>query len=277
MTTKPFLIGNRRSLTWVAVCVYLAIRIGLVSVSRVITHFHPPIWVDPIYQLSAYILVVFLVCINLNELVTYNIDRFALFLLVVGAPLNTILTKLNLPFPVNSKMTLFLLYLPLAIFFLTFVLNRKSIIQSLRMPRLFHIFLAVLVGLAAAAVTGLLIRSTQSTFFPQHLSITQLLLLPVQQYSYAAVTEEPFFRGFLWGLMKQSGFKDRSVFITQAVLFWIAHIYYINIYPISFWVIVPLGAIVFGLLIWNSKSLSTSLIAHGLMNGVGQAIAYYTI
>jgi membrane protease YdiL (CAAX protease family) len=268
---------SRRTLTWVALCVYLTFRIGIVSSSRIITPLHSPPWVNPVYQLVAYLLIVFLICLNMNNLARYNVDRIGLFLMIFGMPLNTLLTKSNLPFPVPSQIDLSLLYVPISVCFFGFVLTRSSVIPTLRVPSLVHLMTAVIVGVAAGTVTGFLIHKTQPNFIPQHATIAQLVLLPVQQYTYAALTEEPFFRGFLWGSMREAGFKTSSVFWTQSALFWIAHIYYFNQSPLSFWIIVPIGAVIFGLLVWFSKSLSTSLIAHGLMNGVGQAIAYYTL
>lgn len=275
--TLGSLYSSRRILTWAIIGIYLVLRIGLVSVSRVITRMQPPDWIDAVYQLSAYILVVLLVCINHKCLAKYNIDRLALFLLIVGMLANSLLTKMKLPFPVPSTIDISTVYVLVAVFLLVFVLARLSIFKSLNVPSLVYIVAAFVVGLAGATVTGFLIRMTQPTFSPQHATVLQLALLPVQQFSYAALSEEPFFRGFLWGALRESGFKDRGAFIIQAVLFWLAHVYYLNVYPLSFWFIVPLGAVLFGLLVWLSKSLSTSLIAHGLMNGVGQAIAFYTL
>jgi membrane protease YdiL (CAAX protease family) len=45
--------------------------------------------------------------------------------------------------------------------------------------------------------------------------------------------------------------------------------------PISFWVIVPLGGLVFGALAWRSRSVAVSMIAHGLLNGVLQMVVFY--
>jgi membrane protease YdiL (CAAX protease family) len=268
---------HRRILTWTIIGIYLVIRIGLVSVSRVITHMQSSDWIDAVYQLSAYLLVLLLVCINYNCLPKYNIDRLALFLLIAGMLLNTLLRKLKLPFPVPSTIDLSVVHAVIAVSLLAFVLAHRSMLKSLIVPSMAYIVLAFVVGLLGATVTGFLIRTTQPSFLPQHATVTQLALLPVQQFSYAALSEEPFFRGFLWGALREAGFKDRGAFVVQALLFWLAHIYYLGTYPLSFWFIVPLGAVLFGLLIWFSKSLSTSLIAHGLMNGVGQAIAFYTL
>ena len=277
MILRSHSTSYRRILTWTIIGIYLVIRIGLVSVSRVITHMQSSDWIDAVYQLSAYLLVFLLVCINYNCLPKYNIDRLALFLLIAGMLLNTLLRKLKLPFPVPSTIDMSIVNALVAGFLLAFVLARRSMLQSLNVPSLAYVVGAFVVGLVGATVTGFLIRTTQPPFLSQHATVIQLALLPIQQFSYAALSEEPFFRGFLWGALRETGFRDRGAFVIQALLFWLAHVYYLRAYPLSFWFIVPLGAVLFGLLVWFSKSLSTSLIAHGLMNGVGQAIAFYTL
>ncbi len=39
----------------------------------------------------------------------------------------------------------------------------------------------------------------------------------------------------------------------------LAHIYYVNRLPISFWIIVPVSTLVLGALAWRSKTISSSL------------------
>jgi len=56
-----------------------------------------------------------------------------------------------------------------------------------------------------------------------------------------------------------------------------AHLYYLGKYPLSFWVIVPLSGLLFGLLAWGSRSIATSMLGHGLVNGVGQMVAFYRL
>jgi membrane protease YdiL (CAAX protease family) len=105
------------------------------------------------------------------------------------------------------------------------------------------------------------------------------LLAPVAmsfpyQLGYAAVTEEPLFRGFLWGYLRKSGWKEIWIWLTQAGLFALGHIYYLNKAPLSFGIIVPVGALVMGLFAWRSRSIATSMAAHGAMNALGYTVGY---
>jgi membrane protease YdiL (CAAX protease family) len=92
------------------------------------------------------------------------------------------------------------------------------------------------------------------------------------QLGYAAVAEEPLFRGFLWGYLRKAGWKDVWIWLFQTGLFMLAHIYYINQLPISFWIIVPVSTLVLGALAWRSKTISASMGAHTMMNASGYTI-----
>jgi membrane protease YdiL (CAAX protease family) len=60
-----------------------------------------------------------------------------------------------------------------------------------------------------------------------------------------------------------------------AGLFMLGHIYYINQHPVSFWLIIPLGALVLGGLACRSKTISSSLAAHAIMNTLGYPLANF--
>lgn len=105
---------TRRDLTWAAVGLYLALRIGMVNLSRVVTQMNPPDWIDSVYPLGANNLLVVLVSINLRSLQAFHIDWLTLVLMIVGMLLSALLTRLKAPFPVPSPIDLSLLYVPIA-------------------------------------------------------------------------------------------------------------------------------------------------------------------
>jgi membrane protease YdiL (CAAX protease family) len=102
-----------------------------------------------------------------------------------------------------------------------------------------------------------------------------LLFLPLQQMLFAGIIEEPFFRGFLWGALRKAGWRDHWILLAQAGLFWLGHFYYAGKAPWSFWLAIPAGGLVLGLLAWRSRSIATSMLAHGCMNGFGQIVGMY--
>lgn len=240
-------------------------------------HMEPPAWLEPAFGLGAFASTAMLVVVNLNSLALHNFDRLALFFLVLGYPLNTFLRYLQLPFPVPAPVDLSPYYLPISAGLVAYMMVTKPSLPERLAPRPSWLGIGFAGGAVVGLATGLLIRAASPHVYPVHITVGQLILLPVQQFTYAALSEEPVFRGFLWGALRQAGLRDRWIFAVQAVLFWLAHIYYINTYPLSFWLIVPMGAVVMGLLAWRSRSIAPSMIAHGLMNGIGQAAAFYTL
>ncbi|MDD5370609.1 MAG: CPBP family intramembrane metalloprotease [Anaerolineaceae bacterium] len=94
------------------------------------------------------------------------------------------------------------------------------------------------------------------------------------QLGYAAVSEEPIFRGFLWGYLRKSGYREVWIWLFIAGLFVLAHLNYLKTAPILFGFTVPLSALVLGWLAWRSRSNATSMVAHGVMNGLGYFLAF---
>src|SRR5574341_1507743 len=86
------------------------------------------------------------------------------------------------------------------------------------------------------------------------------------QIGFAAVSEEPLFRGFLWGALRELGWREVWVWLVQSVLFMSAHIYFINALPFNFWVAVPIGALIFGIFAWRSRSIAAGMMAHAAYN-----------
>jgi membrane protease YdiL (CAAX protease family) len=91
--------------------------------------------------------------------------------------------------------------------------------------------------------------------------------------SFAALSEEPLFRGFLWGYLRQTGLREVWIWLIQAGLFALGHLYYIVIYPFSLWVVVPTGALWFGLMAWRSRTIASSMLVHALTNSLSMPVA----
>ncbi len=89
------------------------------------------------------------------------------------------------------------------------------------------------------------------------------------QVGYAGAAEEPLFRGFLWGALHKAGWRDVWIWLFQAGLFILAHMYYIGRAPISFFILLPVGLLALGLVAWKTRGISTSLATHGTTNAFG--------
>lgn len=102
-----------------------------------------------------------------------------------------------------------------------------------------------------------------------------LLALCLGQLCTAAVAEEPLFRGFLWGFLREYNCPDGWIVLIQMALFMLGHSYYLATLPFSFWVVVPVAALLLGLIAWRSRSVSYSMVAHGILNGLGEFLRFY--
>ena len=134
----------------------------------------------------------------------------------------------------------------------------------------------MLIGGALAIVSGFLLsfqvqKPLDLSRFP---SAGRLLYEALYQLDYAAAAEEPLFRGFLWGGLRRCGWKDHWIWLFQALLFAVGHVYYVGVYNISAFLVVPLAALVLGLAAWKTRSIGTSMIVHGITNGFGNALVY---
>jgi len=81
------------------------------------------------------------------------------------------------------------------------------------------------------------------------------------------VFEEFLFRGMIWMCLRDFGLKDGVIVCVQAILFWISHhVFLATGAGYGFWVALPLIGVLFGILVWRSRSLTPSTISHLLYN-----------
>lgn len=137
----------------------------------------------------------------------------------------------------------------------------------------------IVIGIIVGVLTGIgigLVYSHFQTRSQLHASFLTVIFCFVTQLANAAALEEPLFRGFIWGSLEKKGWKQVWIWLLQAVLFCLGHVYYLPTYPV-FFVGTFVTALVLGLLVWKSKSVGTSMIAHGLINSVADIVMHYVI
>lgn len=97
--------------------------------------------------------------------------------------------------------------------------------------------------------------------------ITSTSLNIVYHLGFAPINEEPLFRGFLWGYLRARGLREIWIWLIQAALFTLAHVYFAGQYPLQFWFFIPLSGLLLGLLAWRSRGLAPGMLMHALING----------
>jgi len=80
------------------------------------------------------------------------------------------------------------------------------------------------------------------------------------------LVEEVIFRGLLWMFLKNLNWSEPKIVGLQAILFWLAHAYFMFTDPIFFWIITPIVSILLGIIVWRFRSLTISTVAHTLLN-----------
>jgi len=240
-----------------------------------------PGWVSPVFQVGTYLLVGILLVWESNSLPDYHINPLAIWMMILFKPIETILLtqwpQLNSPlvFPRIPSLFIWIIALGLLVHFRSQLFLKGTV----RWADLKWALLGGLAGLGVVLITS----------YPMSFSINQIdsrsrtsvistlsngFVAILYQIGYAAVSVEPVFRGFLWGILRKIGWRDVWIWLFQAGLFSLAYLYYINTSPLSFWFVIPFGALVMGWLVWRSRSIATSMIAHGVWNGLTPVMDY---
>jgi len=273
--TRP----GRRWITLGLILALLALRY-LVTASRIFFASEP--WVIPVYEVGTYFLVAVLLVWERQALTEYHITPLAIWIIILFRPLETLyypilVNKTDSPmaFPRLPSLLIFIIALGLFIHFRPHLLNGKA---DQRQDWKW-ILIGGAVGLAMAIITSFPLSYQFGPFDPnnKNFALSSLLygLIGIpQQIGYAAVSEEPVFRGFLWGYLRRNGWRDQWIWLFQAGLFVLAHLYYFNTAWISFLFLIPLSGLVLGWLAWRSRSIATSMVAHGIFNSLGSTLAY---
>ena len=103
--------------------------------------------------------------------------------------------------------------------------------------------------------------------------IVTTVIFIIREISHPAIVEELIFRSVLWGLLRKRGYSEKRILVITTLMFWVMHIGYLPDYY-TFGVVVPIGGIVMGLLVYKSKSVSSSIIAHATFNALRITIFY---
>ena len=273
----PSKVKHHLIVAWLFLAGLLILRLPFVGG---ILFFTKPTWLEPTYQIGTYLLTACLIWWERDRLADFNIDTLALAIIILFKPIETIILsvwgayELPLAFPNPPSLLIWIISI--------------GIVLSLRrshtpLPKLsknsFGWFgVGILVGLFTVLLwaypMSLQVDKSLINGNPDLKSLfsSDVLIRFFYQLGYAAVSEEPLFRGFLWGYLHKVGWKTVWIWLFQAGLFALGHIYYINNLPISFWFIVPTGALILGALVWRSKTISSCMAAHAISNAFGMTI-----
>lgn len=225
-----------------------------------------------VYEVGTCLLTVLLLFLERERLGEYHVDGLALVLLL-GAPIAVLVGRMAGGYALPGQA----LKAALAVVLLVALLLRRPVLPRRGAGRTVGcIGVAVLAGGGMALLSGFLLTfQLRETVAVSALPTAGRLLYGIlYQIDYAAAAEEPLFRGFLWGRLRKRGWKECWIWLFQALLFAVGHVYYVGDNHISAFLLVPLGALALGLVAWKTRSVGASMITHGIINGLGTTLAY---
>jgi membrane protease YdiL (CAAX protease family) len=222
-----------------------------------------------LYFFTTYLVTAILIWRVRDKLDEYRISKAALILFLVSIPYQLFIALTNL---VDLPIIPILPLLPITVWLVISLVKNKQVrlVNPLTLSR--WLLIGIGVGAFFGIFAGLLI-TLQNNQMGNNDSIFTMILKPTIQISNAAVQEEPLFRGFLWVYLLQRGWKDHRIWLFQAFLFWIAHIYYLpsgEFY--SLLIFPPLAGLFLGWIAWKAGDIAPSMLAHGFFNGIVQIV-----
>jgi membrane protease YdiL (CAAX protease family) len=110
---------------------------------------------------------------------------------------------------------------------------------------------------------------------PEPATLWFLVPAVLTQMTHAAVFEEPLFRGFLWGYLRLAKWKNVWIWLFQAGLFTLGHVYYLRVEPVGPWLIrLLIPSLLLGLIAWGARSITASMVTHGFINATGDLLMH---
>jgi membrane protease YdiL (CAAX protease family) len=251
---------------WFAIILLLILRIPY-SIILTYTSADNTGWGPAFFQLVTYVLTIFLIWWERQDLREMYIDTLAVLLIVLFKPLQTLIliywgidTPITFPHPAGLLIWVAAVAL---IICLWRTMNKPALISN---PLNLWPIAGLLVGIAFSAMVNLGSFFHIQELVPQPSVTASTGLALSYQIGFAAVSEEPLFRGFLWGYLRRLGWSDTRSWILQAALFMLAHLYFINALHFQFWILVPAAGLILGLLAWRSRSIAPGMLAHAAYN-----------
>lgn len=241
------------------------------------THQNMMSWAFSVFDIGTYFLTALLIWWERDRLAEFHIDGLALGLLLVK-PLNAL-------FYVPLGNFFYLLYIPIGIGLAVALFRCCPEVYRPNKKSWTWLAVGILTGIALGITAGYIFSHFQNNgigwverkplsviFTNPVLAIeyfSKMFLGSIFQTFYAGAAEEPLFRGFLWGALRRLGWRNRWICVFQAGLFCLGHIFYIPAklyWSLAFTFITGLA---FGVLAYRSRSIATSMAAHGFNNGCG--------
>jgi len=207
-----------------------------------------PRWWYFSYLIAGYFLVSAVIYANRGDLRSLNIDRNFIYIFIFTGLVYALV------FPAGLGVILGLCVIFDFVVFVSGSLNFEEY-----SPNYWQILIFMLVCLVPDLLTFM-----SSGKYPNAQNLAATLTAMYVANPALVIFEEIIYRGMLWSFLKKAGMTEPVILVAQAAAFWITHVNYYLRDPLGFWLTVPFGAIMFGLIVWRSKTVTFSTITHYL-------------
>jgi membrane protease YdiL (CAAX protease family) len=216
-----------------------------------------------VYQILTFLLIAIFLRLHKDNLTKYNFDRLTIIIIILFK------TLLYLDIKTSSlefiDYAAFISYIIIALWLLISLRSSFSNLRKTDSRTWTWVFVGALVGLAK--FFQFIEKNYPST------DTGNLIWYSIIAFSHnlsnAAIDEEPFFRGILWGYFCDKNFRNWQIWLSQAFLFWLAHINFLFLGQFTFfWIELPIASLLLGLLVWKSRTLATTITTHAVANTV---------
>lgn len=263
---KQLSANKHQVIFWIALSLLCILRLPFSWIGNSIPSSR--VWIDPVFEIGTYTLIVFLIWWERENLEIHHMDAFAIFIIILFKPISTLFLRFWRPdSPVAFPKPLSLLFFLAALILLIQILQKKIKLEGEVGKTMLWMLAGGCIGILFFVVSAVIMVQ----FFKYPVlgeSNLSMLLNPIYQIGYASVVEEPFFRGFLWGGLKKVGVKEIWILFIQAVLFTVGHLNLLkSTNPVVNLSFIFICAMLMGVLVWRSRKLSTSMVFHGFGNG----------
>ncbi len=251
---------KQRLLTYVALLVFLAIRIPVADLLlNPLQLFHVsmlPAWTEGLrsiqhwtyylWENGSFVFVGIIIFLNRFDLRSLNVDRCFVAIFVIGAAIYC--RYFFWPTGWIAAFTAILLLI-LAV--------RKELEFTGMETNSWRITTIILV----VFFLGLLLISDRVDIA----NVGNAVQYSIERLPFAAM-EEFIFRGLLWMFLRSLKWSEFTIVIVQAIVFWLSHAHLMLTDPVFFWAIAPFMSMLLGIIVWRSRSISSSTVAHVLFN-----------
>lgn len=212
-----------------------------------------------IYLAAMYIICAILIWTEIKDLKEFHIDKFVIVTFILSS-----LFRPNLDIAGGIYFWVLIGMVGVSVGVALVIRKPKLLQTDIRWT-----LIATLVGgLVVAVITFAELSLRQSWALAPLLQNNIILTvsnLIVRELFASVLLEEILFRGFLWGYLKKLGWKDRKIFWTQGILFWITHFGRIFT-PFTFFVIIPVITLISSKLALRTKQVFPAIISHMVIN-----------